>query len=103
MCGLFVRHWTWPLAIMLSADWVPVKSTRSFAQWHKWVVPTYGADWRGCVIRSLPFPTSLCGTFARVFTLCRLSQRCSICLIPRHHGPGHAGDLVGESDSSDLR
>ena len=24
MSGLFMRHWTWPLAIMLSADWVPV-------------------------------------------------------------------------------
>ena len=29
LCGLFLRHVRWPLAIMLSADRVPVKSTRS--------------------------------------------------------------------------
>lgn len=29
----------WPLAIMLSADRVPVKSTRSRAPWRQWVVP----------------------------------------------------------------
>ena len=32
----------WPLAIMLSADQVPVKSTRSKAPWRKWVVPVRG-------------------------------------------------------------
>ncbi len=28
MFGLLIRHCSWPLAIMLSADQVPVKSTR---------------------------------------------------------------------------
>ena len=28
MFGLLMRRWSWPLAIMLSADRVPVKSTR---------------------------------------------------------------------------
>jgi hypothetical protein len=35
--GLLMRHCSWPLAIMLSADRVPVKSTR-----FKWRSGTYG-------------------------------------------------------------
>ena len=37
MFGLLMRHCSWPLAIMLSADRVPVKSTR-----FKWRSGTYG-------------------------------------------------------------
>src|SRR5665811_2538215 len=40
--GLLVRH-TWPLAIMPSADQVPVKSTHSTMRWHKWVVLIAGS------------------------------------------------------------
>ena len=39
----------------------------------------------------------------RLSFLCRMSQRCSIGLIARHHGPGHAGYFVGQSDSSNHR
>src|SRR5665811_2346538 len=40
--GLLARH-TWPLAIMPSADQVPVKSTHSTMRWHKWVVLIAGS------------------------------------------------------------
>src|ERR1017187_4284761 len=40
--GLLVRH-TGPLAIMPSADQVPVKSTHSTMRWHKWVVLIAGS------------------------------------------------------------
>ena len=39
----------------------------------------------------------------RLSFLCRLSQWRSVGLITCHHGPGHAGDLVGQCDSSNHR
>ena len=59
--GLLMRHCSWPLAIMLSADRVPVKNTRLIGAMALVGCPGLWADWRGCVIRSLPFPTSLRG------------------------------------------
>ena len=53
MFGLFMRHSAWPLAIMLSADPVPVKSTRSSGAMARVGCPDLWADWRGCVIRSI--------------------------------------------------
>src|SRR5215475_6831929 len=40
--GLLARH-TGPLAIMPSADQVPVKSPHSMMQWHMWVVLIAGS------------------------------------------------------------
>ena len=65
LCGLV----PWPLAIMLSADWVPVISTRSRGAVALLGCPDPWADWRGCVIRSLPFPTWLAERFPRLFAL----------------------------------
>jgi len=59
--GLLLQPCSWPLAIMLSADQVPVRSTRFEGAWHEVGCPDLWADWRGCVIRSLPFPTSVTG------------------------------------------
>ncbi len=42
MCPAFMRL-TWPLAIMPSADRVPVKSSHSTMLWPKWVVPITGS------------------------------------------------------------
>jgi hypothetical protein len=42
MCGLFVRP-VWPLAIMPSADQVPVNNPHSTMRWHKWVVLIAGS------------------------------------------------------------
>ena len=51
MFGLLMRHFTRPLAIMLSADWVPVISTRFKGAVALLGCPYLWADWRGCVIR----------------------------------------------------
>jgi len=67
--GLLMRHLSWPLAIMLSADWVPVKSTRSLGAMAQVGCPDLWADWLGCVMRSLPFPTSWCGRVSRLFAM----------------------------------
>ena len=52
---------------MLSADQVPVKSTRSYGAMAQMGCPDPWADWLGCVIRSLPFPTWSAGAFPRLF------------------------------------
>ena len=59
VCGLLMRHFSWPLAIMLSADPVPVKTARSLGAMAHMGCPDLWADWLGCIIRSISFPTSL--------------------------------------------
>src|SRR5262249_44975680 len=51
--GLLARH-TGPLAIMPSADQVPVISPHSRMQWHKWVVLTAGST--GSALRAVRPP-----------------------------------------------
>ena len=51
--GLLVRH-TRPLAIMPSADQVPIKSTHSTMRWHKWVVLIAGST--GSALRAVRPP-----------------------------------------------
>src|SRR6516162_4840430 len=51
--GLFARH-TRPLAIMPSADQVPVKSPHSTMHWHKWVVLIAGST--GSALRAVRPP-----------------------------------------------
>ena len=54
--GLLARH-TRPLAIMPSADQVPVNSTHSTMRWHKWVVLIAGST--GSALRAVrPFQPS---------------------------------------------
>ena len=48
--GLLVRH-TGPLAIMPSADQVPIRSTHSTMRWHKWVVLIAGST--GSALRAV--------------------------------------------------
>src|SRR5512132_2926681 len=48
--GLSVRH-TGPLAIMPSADQVPVNNTHSTMRWHKWVVLIAGST--GSALRAV--------------------------------------------------
>ena len=89
----------WPLAIMLSADQVPVKSPRSKrpgASGLSWSV----ADWHGCV-------TGLCSLQLRRADLSACSRflcrrRSSIRLAPRHHRPGDPRHLVGQRDCRNL-
>ena len=51
--GLLARH-TWPLAIMPSADQVPVKSPHSTMRWHLWVVLIAGST--GSALRAVRPP-----------------------------------------------
>jgi hypothetical protein len=51
--GLLVRH-TRPLAIMPSADQVPIRSTHSTMRWHKWVVLIAGST--GSALRAVRPP-----------------------------------------------
>ena len=51
--GLLVRH-TGPLAIMPSADQVPVNSSHSTMRWHKWVVLIAGST--GSALRAVRPP-----------------------------------------------
>ena len=55
MFGLLMQHYSWPLAIMLSADRVPVKSMRLIGAMALLGCPGLWADFIGRVIRSLPF------------------------------------------------
>lgn len=69
MFGLLLRHSSWPLAIVLSADRVPVKSTRSYGAVALVGCPDLWIDWLGCAFRCSPFPTSVAGSCPRVFGL----------------------------------
>src|SRR6476620_10589828 len=51
--GLLVRH-TRPLAIMPSADQVPIRSTHSTMRWHRWVVLIAGST--GFALRAVCSP-----------------------------------------------
>jgi hypothetical protein len=55
--GLLVRH-TRPLAIMPSADQVPIRSTHSTMRWHKWVVLIEDRPALHYVLFALPTVTS---------------------------------------------
>src|SRR5664280_2543276 len=98
--GLLARH-TGPLAIMPSADQVPVKSTHSTMRWHKWVVLIAGST--GSALRAVrPFqPSHHAGYLAR-FRLRRKRDRFLVTLASGHHGPDHPRNLIGERDCSDL-
>src|SRR5664279_2714225 len=92
--GLLARH-TWPLAIMPSADQVPVKSTHSTMRWHKWVVLIAGST--GSALRAVrPFqPSHHAGCPARS-RLRRKRDGFFVALAPGHHRPGHPRNLVGK-------
>ncbi len=57
---LYLEHgWKMPRGLMNSADRVPVNSTRSSGALALVGCPGLWADWLGCVIQSIAFPTSL--------------------------------------------
>src|SRR5664280_1612024 len=79
---------------MPSADQVPVNSTHSMMRWHKWVVLIAGAT--GSALRAVcPFQPSHHAGWPTRSRLCRKRDGFLVSLAPGHHGPGHAGDLVG--------
>src|SRR5450759_4305204 len=86
---------------MPSADQVPVNSTHSMMRWHKWVVLIAGST--GSALRAVcPFQPSHHAGWPTRSRLCRKRDGFPVSLAPGHHGPDHAGDLVGKRDGSDL-
>ena len=69
MFGLLMRHWSWPLAIMLSADRVPIKNTRSIGAWGLMGCPGLWADWLGALSVHCPFQPLARSVVPRVFVL----------------------------------
>src|SRR3981189_808223 len=91
---------TWPLAIMPSADQVPVKSTHSRMRWHKWVVLTAGST--GSALRAVRPPNLHITPVARRDLVMPPRAGLPVTLAPGHHRPGHSGELIGERDGSAL-
>ena len=99
--GLLAQH-TSPLAIMPSADQVPVKSSHSTIDWHLWVVLIAGST--GCALRAVRPPNLHITPDVGAISVTPQVRRvpCSD-HPPGHHGPRHSCDLVGERDRGDLR
>ena len=88
---------------MLSADPVPVKSTRSKGAMARVGCPDLWADWLGCVIRSYALSNLVSGNGSPRMRIpsCPLfwhQPRRVKLLAPHHHGPGNAGDLISQGD-----
>src|SRR6516164_1010523 len=113
--GLFSRlqHWSVrpcvrpfsaahrPLAIMPSADQVPINSAHSTNAWGEVGCPDRRID-RLCITCCLPFPTF---TSRRMSARSRLRRQCDrflVTLALRHHRPRHPRDLIGKSDGGDF-
>src|SRR5262249_43722039 len=86
---------------MLSADQVPILRTHSTMRCPKRALLTLGTTLSA--LRRLPSPIR-CRFLAAVGSLCCRRQQLRLLepLAAYHHGPGHAGDLVGERDSGDF-
>jgi hypothetical protein len=93
-----LARFTRPLAIMPSADQVPVSCTHSTMRWRKWVVLIAGST--GSALRAVrPFqPSHHAGCPTRSLSR-RQCDGFLIALAPCHHRPHHSGDLVGDAIS----
>ena len=105
MFGLSTRL-TGPLAIMPSADRVPVKSSHSMMLWPMWVVLITGST--GSALRAVgPFQPSHRAYrhdfVPRRFALPGKRDGFPVTLALGHHRPGHAGDFVGKGYRCDFR
>src|SRR5215472_3034846 len=85
---------------MPSADQVPVNSTHSMMPWPMWVVLIAGST--GAALRAVRPPNRYVTPDVRRDSLRRERDRFPVALTPGHHGPRHAGNLVGERDRRDL-
>ena len=115
MFGLSMRL-TWPLAIMPSADQVPVKTSHSTMLWPMWVVLITGST--GSALRAVspfqPLRHAVAGAISFFIAKpllypasrrqCDLGQRhwLPVALSLCHQGPRHSGELVGQRDGCDF-
>ena len=97
--GLFARY-SRPLAIMPSADQVPVKTSHSMMLWPMWVVLIAGST--GTALRAVRLSNRYVTPDVRRDSLRRERDRFPVALTPGHHGPRYPGDLVGKRDRRDL-
>ena len=100
--GLLARH-PGPLAIMPSADQVPVKNPHSITmRWHKWVVLIVAGS-TGSGLRAVRSSNlHITPDARRDLRLRRKRDGLPVTLALSHHGPGHSGKLVGKRDGGDL-
>src|SRR6478672_6448475 len=90
-----------PLAIMPSADQVPVKTSHSTMHWHMWVVLIAGST--GSALRAVRPPNLHIAPDVGTISLRRQRDGFLVALTLGHHRPCHSCDLVGQRDRSDLR
>src|ERR1700758_5099059 len=89
-----------PLAIVPSADQVPVKSPHSTMHWHMWVVLIAGSA--GSALRAVRPPNLHIAPDLGAISSRRKRDGFLIALTLGHHGPRPSCTLVGERDRSDL-
>src|SRR5216684_5676550 len=83
-----------PLAIMPSADQVPVKSPHSTMHWHMWVVLIAGSA--GSALRAVRPPNLHIAPDVGAISLRRECDGFLVALTLCHHGPRHPRDLISE-------
>jgi hypothetical protein len=96
-----------PLAIMPSADRVPVKSSHSTMLWPEWVVPITGSTSSALhtVCPFQPFFHAIAGAIAFAISAAGLPRKRHgflITLTFGHHRPSHPGELIGKRNGRDL-
>src|ERR1700710_2235755 len=94
MCSAFRCGSHGPLAIMPSADQVPVNNTHSITmRWHKWVVLIAGST--GSALRAVRPPNlHITPVAQRDLVLPRKRSWIPISFPFGHHGPGHPRNLI---------
>ena len=101
MCSACLRG-THDLAIMPSADQVPVNSTHSKMPWPMWVVLIAGST--GAALSAVRPPNRHVTPVIRCYLVSsrRESRGFIVTFVPCHHRPGHPGEFVGERNGCNL-
>jgi hypothetical protein len=94
-------RFTRPLAIMPSADQVPIESPHSTMLGGTWVVLIAGST--GSALRAVRPPNFTSRRVSGAISLRRKRDGFLVAFTLSHHGPDHSCDLVGECDRGDLR